>query len=373
MDTLIYYDEGMLDHNPAGWDPGHPEWTEAVKALLAEQYPDKDLNDYSHPERPQRLSAIVDKLQAQPIVNAHWMRPRPAEVSELARVHTREHVDFIEALRGRSCWLSVDTTAVSQGSVQAAGLAAGTGISALEAIARGEASRAFCLVRPPGHHALAERAMGFCLYNNVAVAAAHAREALGWPRVLIWDWDLHHGNGTQAIFYQEPDVLFIDSHCAAPFYPGTGMIEETGEGAGEGFNLNVPLPNGSGNRALLAVAEDIVRPAAAAFRPDAILISAGFDPHHLDQTFVMDETGFAALTRRVRDIADEFAHGRLVLMQEGGYNAESLAESAHACIRVLAGDEAETVNVLDDDPGLPAVADAAAYHADRIAALAAYT
>jgi acetoin utilization deacetylase AcuC-like enzyme len=368
-DILIYYDEAMLGHNPTGWDPAHPEWTEAVKALLAEQYPDKILDEFSHPERPQRLTVIVDKLRAQPVAGTRWVRPEPAEPPELRRVHTHRYVDFIEALSGRACWLGVDTTAVSPGSVQAAKLAAGARVSAVEAIARGEAEHAFCLVRPPGHHALPERATGFCLYNNVAVAAAHAREALGWKRVLIWDWDLHHGNGTQAIFYQQPDVLFLDSHCKAPFYPGSGGLDEVGAGAGEGFTLTVPLPAGSGNATLLEVAERVVRPAAASFRPDLILVSAGFDPHHLDQTFVMDETGFAALTRWMCDIADEFAEGRLVLMQEGGYNAESLAESAHACIGVLAGGGAESVNVLQEDPGLAAVEAVAEYHAARIAAL----
>lgn len=361
-DVPIYYDEAMLGHNPTGWDPNHPEWTEAVKALLAAQYPDKDLDGFSHPERPQRVTAIFDKLQAEPIAGTRWVRPGPAEPPELVRAHAREYVEFIESLKGRACWVDRDTTAVSPDSVQAAKLAAGAGIDAVEAIARGEAERAFCLVRPPGHHALPERAMGFCLYNNVAVTAAHARAQLGWERVLIWDWDIHHGNGTQAIFYDEPGVLFIDSHCQAPFYPGTGALEETGAGRGEGFNLNVPLPFGSGNAALLKVVERIVRPAAAAFRPDLILVSAGFDPHWLDQSFAMDESGFAVLTRQMCDLADEFAQGRLVLTLEGGYNAESLAESAHACISVLAGGEAAAVNVLAEDPGLAAVEAAAEYH-----------
>ena len=184
----------------------------------------------------------------------------------------------------------------------AAKRAAGAGVTAVESIVRGEAKRAFCAVRPPGHHAPAERAMGFCLYNNIAVTAAHAR-SLGLNKILICDWDLHHGNGTQDIFYGDPNVLFIDSHCAAPYYPGSGSAEEVGRDAGTGFNLNVPLPAGSGNAALMAVADEIIRPAAEAFKPDIILISAGFDPHQNDQTFYMDETGFAALTEKVREIA----------------------------------------------------------------------
>lgn len=368
-DVLLVYDEAMLGHNPTGWDPGHPEWTEAIKAMMAEQYPDKEFSEFAHPERPQRLSAIIEKLQNEPIAGTRWVAAEPAEPSELGRVHSRKHVEFIEALAGRACWLDIDTTAVSPNSVTAAKRAAGAGVTALEAIARGEASRAFCAIRPPGHHAPAERAMGFCLYNNVAVTAAHAR-SLGMDRVLIWDWDLHHGNGTQDIFYADPNVLFIDSHCAAPFYPGSGSLEETGSGAGEGYNFNVPLPPGTGNTALMAVADQIVRPCAEAFDPDIILISAGFDPHQNDQTFYMDETGFAAITEKICAIADEFAEGRVIVHLEGGYNAESLALSSYATVTALTGVEAETVNVIDDDPGVAVVSEVAALHAGQIKNLA---
>lgn len=363
--VLLIYDEGMLGHNPVGWDPGHPEWTQAVKALLAEQYPDKEFSSYAHPERPQRLLAIIEKLQAEPIQGVRWLAAEPAEPVELKRAHTQAHVDFIEALAGRSCWLSVDTTAVSPDSVRAAKLAAGAGVTAVEALYANTAKRAFCAIRPPGHHAPAERAMGFCLYNNVAVAVAHAR-SLGLTRAMIWDWDLHHGNGTQDIFYADPDVLFVDTHCAAPFYPGTGTIEETGDGAGQGYNFNVPLPPGSGNAALIAAAEQIVAPAAAVFKPDIIFISAGFDPHRLDQTFHMDETGFGKITEKMCAIADEFSAGRLIVCLEGGYNAESLAHSVYAVVRALAGEHGDVVNVLADDPGLAAVGQAAEYHADQL-------
>lgn len=366
-EVLLLYNEAMLNHEPTGWDPNHPEWTEAVKALLAEQYPDKNFDEgYAHPERPQRLQVIVDTLQMEPIANTRWMRARMAEPEHLARVHTRKHIDFIESLQGRSCWLDIDTTAVSPGSVDAAKFAAGAGVTAVEALTHGVARRAFCAVRPPGHHALAERAMGFCLYNNVAVTAAHAR-ALGMERVLLWDWDLHHGNGTQDIFYSDPNVLFIDTHCTAPFYPGTGTLEELGSGAGEGYTLNVPLPAGSGNATMLAVIERIVRPAAEAFRPDLILISAGFDAHYLDQTFAMDESGFAGITAQMCEIADTFAQGRLVICLEGGYSARSLTLSSHATIRTLSGVPVEGLNVQEEDPGLDALEKVAAFHAPQLA------
>lgn len=368
--VLLVYDEAMLGHNPTGWDPGHPEWTAAVKALLNEQYPDKDLSDFSHPERPQRLSAIIERLRAEPIDGILWSGPKPAAPAELERVHTRAHVDFIESLHGRCGWLDVDTTAVSTGSVTAAKLAAGAGITAVEAVTGGRAKRAFCAVRPPGHHASAERARGFCLYNNMAVSVAHAR-ALGMERLLVWDWDLHHGNGTQDILYERSDVLFIDTHCAAPFYPGTGALTEIGAGAGTGYNLNVPLPGGSGNAALMRAFERIIRPAAEAYHPDMIFISAGFDSHYLDQSFLADETGFAALSAGMCAIADEFAQGRLVMCLEGGYNAQALSDSAHACISALAGRSGRNgMNVLQEDPGIAAVEEAALFHAGRLKRLA---
>ena len=366
---LVFYDARMLGHDPTGWDTAHPEWNDAVKTMIAHQYPDASLESYSHPERPARLTAIVDRLRAEPIDGLHWRTLSAVSPVQLQRVHTRTYLDFIESLAGRSGWLAQDTTAVSPDSVAAARLAAGAGVSAVEAVASGEGPRSFCIVRPPGHHASIDRPMGFCLYNNVAVAAAHARAALGCARVMIWDWDMHHGNGTQDIFYDRPDVLVVDSHCAAPFYPGTGHLEETGTGRGAGFHLNVPLPRGSGNAALLDVFEQVVRPAARAFEPDLILISAGFDCHYLDQTCAMDETGYAALTERVCALADELCDGRLVMMLEGGYNPQGLADSAHAAIATLAGNAIAAINVLPEDEGRAAVADAARFHADGIARL----
>lgn len=212
--------------------------------------------------------------------------------------------------------------------------------------------------------------MGFCLYNNMAVAAAHARSVLGDARVMIWDWDMHHGNGTQAIFYDDPHVLVVDSHCTAPFYPGTGMLAETGAGAGVGYNLNVPLPVGSGNAALLDVFEQVVASAARAFRPDILLVSSGFDCHYLDMTCAMDATGYAAIARRMCTLADELCDGRLVLLLEGGYNAQALADSAYAVVSALAGNPVNALNVLPSDPGCAAVSEAAAFHAESIAALA---
>jgi len=367
--VLIYYDPGMLGHNPQGWDPGHPEWTDAVKAMIALQSPDTNLETYDHPERPGRLTAIVDRLFLEPIEGVRWMLPVAASVAQLEQAHDAAYVAYIPSLEGQSGWLFQDTTAVSPHSVAAAGLAAGSGVCAIDAIATGQARRAFCIVRPPGHHAMADRAMGFCLYNNMAVTAAHARLALGDARVMIWDWDMHHGNGTQAIFYANPNVLLIDSHCEAPFYPGTGLLTEIGEGAGVGYTLNVPLPRGSGNAALLEVFKQIVSPAARAFQPDILLISSGFDCHYLDMTFAMDETGYAAITQCVCTLADELCDGRLVLMLEGGYNAKALGDSGHAVVNALAGNTITDINILPIDDGCAAVKEAALFHANSIALL----
>lgn len=357
-----FYDERMLGHHPTGWDPDHPEWTEAVRALLAVQYPDKPPESWTHPERPERVSAVRDWLASTALPRLDWRVPEPASEAALRRAHTEEHVRYINSLHGRSGWLSVDTTAVSPESVTAARLAAGAAIAAVDLVMDGDTRRAFCLVRPPGHHALPERAMGFCLYNNVAVAAAHALAAANCRRVMVFDWDLHHGNGTQAVFYDNPDVLFIDTHCQAPFYPGTGHIEETGEGRGAGTTINVPLPPGSGNAAMLSAIERIVAPAARLFQPDLLLVSAGYDMHGLDQTMTMDNAGFGALTARVAGLADELCGGRLALVLEGGYHADALAGGVEASLRAMVGERMDEAEQDDNDPGLAAVERAAAFH-----------
>jgi len=364
---LIIYDDRMLEHHPTGWDPDHPEWTQAVMELLAEQYPDKSPEEWSHPERPERLTAIRDRLRDDAMPELSWEAAEPATNQSLARVHAPGYVSFIDSLEGRACWLNVDTTAVSPGSVEAAKLAAGAGIRAVDAVMNAGPRRAFSVIRPPGHHATADSAMGFCLFNNVAVAAAHARAAHGCERVMIFDWDLHHGNGTQEIFYRDPGVLFVDLHCAAPFYPGTGHLEERGAGAGQGTVINVPLPAGSGNSALLATMDRVVAPAAAAYRPELILVSAGFDAHYLDQTMFVDESGFATLTARLCELSDRFCEGRLVLMLEGGYHADALAGGTEACVRIMAGETAGEPALDEEDPGLVAVDAAAGYHRSVLA------
>jgi len=317
--VLVQYDDSMLEHDMGA----------------------------GHPERPERLSAIRDRLRAALGDEIDWAAPAPVAREMLERVHGSGYVDRLERLRGVSSRLDADTS-VCPKSVEAAWLAAGAGVAAVEASVTTTARRGLALVRPPGHHAEREHAMGFCLFNNIAVAAAHARAALGCRRVLIVDWDVHHGNGTQHAFYDTDEVLFVSSH-QFPFYPGTGRLEETGTGKGEGFTVNLPLPAGQGDDEYVTVFRDVLVPVCDEWHPDLVLVSAGFDAHRADPLANMrvTEAGFAALTALVAEIAEQHAGGRLVLLLEGGYDLEALAGSVEACARVLRGETAPSFDAVD--------------------------
>lgn len=293
-----------------------------------------------HPESPGRLRAIHQVLQAAPIAGVHRAPPRRATREELLRVHAAEHVERVLSLAGQEAQLDPDT-AMSPGSTEAALLAAGAGAQLVLDVMKGETGNGFALVRPPGHHAVASHAMGFCLFNNVAVAA-EAALAAGARRVLVLDWDVHHGNGTQSAFYARRDVLFCSSH-QFPFYPGSGAPTEIGEGEGENFTVNVALPGGQGDADYGAVFHEVFLPKAQQYRPDLILVSAGFDPHRADPLGGMNvtERGFAAMCSAVKSLAEEVCGGKLVLMLEGGYDLDGLAQSVHACVEVLAGSRTE--------------------------------
>jgi acetoin utilization deacetylase AcuC-like enzyme len=289
-----------------------------------------------HPERADRVATIVAYLQRRPV----WPRltlldPQPASLQTIGLVHPAPYIDrILQACReGRS--LDPDTVA-SPGSWDAALRAVGAVTGAIDGVMSGELSSAFCAVRPPGHHAPADRAMGFCLFNNVAVGARYARQRHGLKRVLIVDWDVHHGNGTQDIFDDDPSVLYFSTH-QYPFYPGTGSARETGRGAGEGFTVNVPLPAGAGDQELIAAFERFLLPKAEAFKPELVLISAGFDAHRDDPLAGLEatEAGYAELTRLVRRIADATASGRIVSALEGGYDLRALAASVEAHLEAL--------------------------------------
>jgi acetoin utilization deacetylase AcuC-like enzyme len=287
----------------------------------------------AHPEKPERYDAVVEGLARAGLLG----RMRRAEVrtateDELLLCHTAEYLKTVrrDVESGRPC-LSTGDTDITPNSWEVAARAAGGVLNAVDAVLAGNARNAFCAVRPPGHHANAARGMGFCLFNNVAIAARYAQRRHGVGRVLIVDWDVHHGNGTQDIFYRDPSVFFFSSH-QWPLYPGTGRADETGEGPGEGGTMNFPFPAGSGRREILGAVETHLLPAAARFQPDLVLISAGFDSRVDDPLgrFTLTDDDFADLTRAVMGIADRHAGGRLVSMLEGGYNLEGLASAAAA-------------------------------------------
>ena len=261
----------------------------------------------------------------------------PTSRTELNAAHQPGYIHGLKQAMSRAPgYVDSAPTYIVPESFEVARLAAGGAIRAVEAVLSGEAISAFALVRPPGHHAVADQPMGFCLFNNVAVAARHARLQPGIERVLIVDFDVHHGNGTQDIFYDDPSVLFISSHQEG-IYPGTGALDETGAGAGQGFNINLPLPDGAGDDAFERLTAEIIAPAAARFRPNLMLVSAGFDAHWLDPLAGLQLTlnGYARLARSLAQIAQESCGGRLALTLEGGYHLRALAQSSAAHVRAM--------------------------------------
>jgi acetoin utilization deacetylase AcuC-like enzyme len=286
---------------------------------------------FGHPERAARLQAIHDSLDVQPVAGTTTRHPRLATRDELLAVHDEAHVRRIPAIQ-----LDPDT-ATSALSHEAALVSAGASLEAAEAVLGG-ADGAFALVRPPGHHALRDRAMGFCLFNNVATAAEHAVRELGCKRVLVVDPDVHHGNGTQEIFWRRRDVLYVSSH-RYPFYPGTGAIDETGAGAGDGFTVNLPLPEATTDADFLHAWQRVVDPVVSSFEPDLILVSAGFDTWHQDPMggFLVTEIGFRAFFGLVKRWADTHCPGRVACTLEGGYNTSGVVAGVRAALGVLAG------------------------------------
>jgi acetoin utilization deacetylase AcuC-like enzyme len=293
-----------------------------------------------HPENAARLRAIEAALAERDWLGAQRVEAPAAERAQLERVHTVAHVDSIEELSARGGGaIDLDTTA-GAGSWEAALHAAGGAAFAAERLLAGDDQAVFCGLRPPGHHAEPDRAMGFCLFNNVAVAATHAIDACGAERVLVLDWDVHHGNGTEEIFAASKQVLYASIH-QSPLYPGTGPAEFTGEGEGEGYTVNMPVPPGAGPDDFLALVQHVVVPVARAFEPSLIAISAGYDAHRADPlaSCMLDEEAFAEMTASMRDLGRELEAPLLVCL-EGGYDPPALAASVVATIEALDGDRA---------------------------------
>lgn len=285
---------------------------------------------YGHPESPSRLQAIVAHLASTGVMDRLTaIEPAPAEEQWILEVHDPGYVRMLKTHAPRNGRVSLDAdTCLSPGSLPAAYLAAGAATAAVRAIVEGTVHNAFCAVRPPGHHAEHDRAMGFCLFNNVAIAARFAQRRYGIQRVLIVDWDVHHGNGTQHTFDEDPSVLFFSTH-QYPHYPGTGRPDERGRGKGEGTTINVPMSPGEGDEEYRQVFQRVLVPAAEAYRPEFVIVSAGFDAHREDPLASMGltEQGYRDLTRIVADIAQRHGRGRLLSCLEGGYNLKALAAS----------------------------------------------
>jgi acetoin utilization deacetylase AcuC-like enzyme len=262
---------------------------------------------------------------------------KSAALDWISTVHTRDYIERVKKVCQQGIrYLDSMDTPVSPESYEVALAAAGGVLGAVDAVMEKKIRNAFCAVRPPGHHAMEDTAMGFCIFNNVAVAARYIQKQYNRSKILIVDWDVHHGNGTQAAFYDDPSILYFGVH-QYPFYPYTGSEAEKGSGKGLDYTINVPLPAGSGDGDYLRVFEERLKPAALAFSPDFVLISAGFDAHESDLLGSMKVTtqGFAELTKIVNEIAEKCCDGRLISVLEGGYHLEGLAASVEAHIRVL--------------------------------------
>ncbi len=335
-------------------------------------YDDAFLNHYvpqDFPETPDRVRAAISMIEALleegslPATQVLRLTPRAATDDELARVHDPLHIQRLRhaaqalASLGEEQGHAEETRKfasevyISSGSYTAATLAAGAGLTALDAIGEGRARNAYALVRPPGHHATKDTAMGFCLLNNAAVAARYAQERWGWNKVLIVDYDVHHGNGTQDIFYEDGSVVYFSTH-QSPLYPGTGSSAETGAGAGLGATINVPLPEGSGWSVFDPIFRQVLWPVADRFRPDIILLSAGFDAHWRDPLggLMLCNADYSDLTLEVAEIAEQYCHGRLVTIQEGGYHLDAVAQCAATVLFALTGSDKVVDNLGNPPP-----------------------
>ncbi|MFH1488228.1 MAG: histone deacetylase [Pseudomonadota bacterium] len=318
-----------------GFRGGKMSGTGIVKDRI---YLEHDMGAY-HPESPERLEAIYAMLEEPDMKGVFEEVPvRPARKEELLLVHSRNYIESLAATEGKACtYLDPDTQTCAR-SYEAALLAAGGLCEAIARVRRGDLDNAFALIRPPGHHAEKSRAMGFCLINNVAVGARVAQETLDIGRILIVDWDLHHGNGTQHAFEEDPSILYFSTH-QYPSYPGTGSLQEVGRGKGEGFTVNVPLSAGCGDGEYAGFFEKILKPVAFEYKPEFVLVSAGFDIYREDPLGGMKVSprGFAGLTRSLMDIADECCGGKMVITLEGGYHVRGQKESVKRVLNELSG------------------------------------
>jgi acetoin utilization deacetylase AcuC-like enzyme len=293
-----------------------------------------------HSENPATKRRFKNLLERSGLMNElTQIAPRFATVEEIQLYHGKEYIEKVRKLSEAGHGDAGELALVGKGSYEIALLSAGGAITAVEAVVRGKADNAYALTRPPGHHAEANLGMGFCLFNNVAIAAKYARQCLGLQRVLVLDWDVHHGNGTESAFYEDENVLFISLHQERNYPPGRGRVEDVGSGKGEGYNINIPLPAGTGNAGYMHAMKEVVGEAADQFKPDLVLISAGQDPSLFDPLARMMVTaeGFRQMTRFMLEIADKHCGGKFVACHEGGYSSAYVPFCSHAIVEEMSG------------------------------------
>ena len=288
-----------------------------------------------HPERPDRVAVLEHLVADWEGTTLERVAPRPATDEEILAIHSAGLLDTMRSTEGRRCRIDADT-ATSARSYETALLAAGGLIELVDAVATRAHRNGFAFVRPPGHHATSTQAMGFCFFNNAAIAAHHLRAKHGYERVAIIDWDLHHGNGTEAIFYEDPGVLYVSLH-QYPYYPGTGAASDVGRGAGAGFNVNVPFSPGVGDAGFLLAFEQVIEPVLRQYAPQFVLVSAGFDAHHRDPlgSLQVTERGYHEMARRLLALADDVAGGRFAAVLEGGYDLDAIRNSTEAVLSAM--------------------------------------
>jgi acetoin utilization deacetylase AcuC-like enzyme len=303
---------------------------------------EEHMTGIGHPERPERLPVAMNALEESGLLARIDVRsPRDATVEEIELVHSRNYIDLVKRTADSGGGNLDMDTALSQASYRAALKAAGALVESVDRCLAGELKSSFCMVRPPGHHALRNRGMGFCLFNNIAIGARYAMARKGLQRVMIVDWDAHHGNGTQDTFYDDPSVLYVSLH-QYPHYPGSGWVDETGSGAGKGFTINFPFPPGTGEQQYFEAFESVIIPAGRKFEPDLVMVSAGYDSHAADLLCQMRlvDVSYRKMTDHLIGLAGECSEGRLILTLEGGYNLNAEARSIVQTVAALAGVDA---------------------------------
>jgi len=307
-----------------------------------ESYKDHKMLGHRHPEHPGRIEAVWDVFKEAKLTDRmQIITPETVSDEQILRVHTQKHLDTLAMIskQDEMMMYDQDTYALPE-SPEIARLSAGGVVAAVDAVMTGRVDNALAAVRPPGHHATPTRAMGFCILSNIAIGARQAQAVHGAKKVMIVDYDVHHGNGTQDVFYDDGSVLFVSTH-QYPYYPGTGALTDIGRGEGDGATLNIPLRSGHGDKSYKMLFEKVIRPAAQRFQPDLIMVSAGFDAHHIDPLAMMQlsHTGYAHLTRDLKQMADEICDGKIVFVMEGGYDLPALAHGMRNVAHVLLGED----------------------------------